>query len=235
MVLAEIKETERIRNETSSISILLVDDIPVFRQGLAALLKKNFEEFDVIGEASGSVETLARVGQLKPDVVLMDANMQNGDGIETIRTIRESFPTVRVVVLSVSDREDDLFRAVKAGASAYLLKTARLDELAESIRVVASGAAALSPYLMNKLMEEFRSSTRNSRSQQLYSLTRREKEVLEFAARGDSNKEIADKCCISITTVKAHFRNILGKLEVKNRTGAVTLATANGLLERRIS
>ncbi|MDO8577784.1 MAG: response regulator transcription factor [Dehalococcoidales bacterium] len=213
------------------IKIMLVDDYPVFRQGLSILLKNNFNDFEVIGEASGEVETIDKVGRLRPDVVIIDVVMHNGDGIETTRLIHEKFPEVKLLVLSVSDEEEQLFQAIKAGASSYLLKTADLAELAGSIRAAASGQSILSPSLISKLIGEFRND-RSEDKQHLYVLTPREKEVLQLAAIGSSNKEIAGQCYISLTTVKAHFRNILGKLEAKNRTGAVALANAYGLLDK---
>jgi len=212
------------------IRLLLVNDSPVFRQGLAILLKNDFPEFEIVGEASGESEAIARVERLKPDVVIMDIFMKNGDSIEVIQRMHEKFPELKLLILSVSDESDDLFRAIKAGASAYLLTTTDLKELSESIRTVATGESVLSPPLLSKLVKEFRTGA-NERNQHLYILTRREKEILRFAAQGYSNKEIAERCFISLTTVKAHFRNILGKLEVKNRTGAVALANAYRLLD----
>lgn len=213
------------------IRLLLVDDYPVFRQGLSMLLKNSFSDMEVIGEASGASDTLEKVRWLKPDVVIMDIVMVNGDGIETTKIIHEKHPEVKLVVLSISEEEDKLFQALKAGASSYLLKTADLDELADSIRAAANGESILSPPFVSKLIGEFRNGKNESR-QHLYVLTPREKEVLQLAALGSSNKEIAAQCYISLTTVKAHFRNILGKLESKNRTGAVALANAYGLLDK---
>ena len=213
------------------IRLLLVDDYPVFRKGLSILLKNNFPDIEVVGEACGEPDTIEKVRRLKPDVVIMDIIMNGGDGIETTKTIHETFPEVKLVALSISDEEDKLFEAIKAGASSYLLKTADLDELAGSIRAAASGESILSPSLISKLIGEFRNGKSESR-QHLYVLTPREKEVLQLAALGSSNKEIAAQCYISLTTVKAHFRNILGKLESKNRTGAVALANAYGLLDK---
>ncbi len=214
------------------VKLLLVDGQPVFRQGLAALLKKESPEFDVVGEAAGSAEAMALAERLTPDIVIMDILSRNGDGLEATRTIHERFPRVKVMILTALDEEDDLFQALRAGASGYLLKTAKLSELIDSIRTIAGGDSILSPSLIKKLVKEFRTGT--SRNNPLFTLTPREKEVLQLASAGASNKEIAEKCYISVTTVKAHFRSILGKLEVKNRTGAVALATANGLLKKAL-
>ena len=212
------------------IKLLLVSDYPIFRQGLSTLLKSN-PDFEVVGEASGEQEAFDKVQVFRPDVVIMDIVVSNGNGIETVRIMRERFPEVKLLVMSVSDEDELLFQAIKAGASSYLLKTADLKELSDSIRVLASGESILSPTLISKLVREFRTGTSETR-EHLYILTPREKEVLQLAALGSSNKEIAEQCYISLTTVKAHFRNILGKLEAKNRTGAVALANAYGLLDK---
>jgi DNA-binding NarL/FixJ family response regulator len=161
----------------------------------------------------------------------MDVVFHDSDGLEAARIIRDSCPGAKLLILSASDAEEHLFRALKCGVSAYLLKTVKLSELAESIKLVANGESVLSPPLIKKLICKFCADPVKNR--QLSSLTQREMEILQMAAGGASNKEIAERCYISVTTVKAHFRNILGKLEVKNRTGAVALIGASGLLVKR--
>ena len=213
------------------IKLLLVDDQPVFRQGLAVLLREYSSEFEVVGEAANTDEAIAKVEQLNPDVVVADIGMKNGHGNDFIRYVHDRFPNVKILVLSVSERQEDSFWAIRAGASASLLKTTDLKELAESIRIVATGGFALSPFMIGKLVEELRNIS-GEKAKYLHMLTRREIEMLQYAAHGCSNKEIADLCFISSTTVKAHFRNIMRKLEVKNRTKAVALANSYGLLER---
>ena len=164
----------------------------------------------------------------------MDINMKNGHGVNFIRLIRDRFPTVKPLVLTSSDEEENLIKAIKAGAYAYLVKTAGFEELTESIRIVMAGESVLSPSLTSKLMSEFRNvEGEKAEAKCLYMLTNREKEILQCAALGYSNQEIATRCCISLTTVKSHFRHIMKKLGVKNRMGAIALANTYGLLENR--
>jgi len=213
------------------IRLLLLDDQPVFRKGLAVLLKESAPEFEIIGEASSIEEAVAMVERFKPDIVIMDINIKNGQGVNFIRLIREKFPKVKPLVLTASDEEDNLVRAIRAGAYAYLVKTSDLEELTESIRMVMAGESVLSPSLTAKLMSEFRNGeSEKTESKYLYMLTNREKEVLQCAALGYSNREIAARCCISLTTVKSHFRHIMKKLGVKNRMGAIAMANSYGLL-----
>lgn len=212
------------------VKILVVDDHPVFRHGLSSILNKT-PEFQVIGDACNGTEALTKVAELKPDVVVMDIFMRGGDGIETTTQLRQSHPNTGVLILSMSDNEDDLFRAIKAGAKGYLLKNVGLGEIIDSIKQVARGDAVLSPSMAVKLMQEFRETNRENTKKDCFNLSPRECEILQLAAQGASNKEIADKCFISETTVKAHFRNILEKLHVRNRAGAVALAASKGLLK----
>lgn len=213
------------------IKLLLIDDQPVFRQGLAVLLKENASEFEVVGEASSIEEALVIVEQFRPDIVIIDINMKNGQGVNFISLMRDRFPMIKPLVLTASDEEENLVKAVKAGAYAYLVKTAGFEELTESIRIVMAGESVLSPSLTGKLMSEFRNGeSEKTETRYLYMLTNREKEVLQYAAQGYSNLEIATSCCISLTTVKSHFRHIMKKLGVKNRMGAIALANTYGLL-----
>lgn len=213
------------------IKLLLIDDQPVFRQGLAVLLKENASEFEVVGEASSIEEALVIVEQFRPDIVIIDINMKNGQGVNFISLMRDRFPMIKPLVLTASDEEENLVKAVKAGAYAYLVKTAGFEELTESIRIVMAGESVLSPSLTGKLMSEFRNGeSEKTETRYLYMLTNREKEVLQYAAQGYSNLEIATSCCISLTTVKSHFRHIMKKLGVKNRMGAIAMANSYGLL-----
>ena len=212
----------------NTIKILIVDDQPVFRQGLASLLVTASEEFHVVGDVSGMDEAVAALKKLRPDLVIMDVNMQDGNGIDLIRFIRNKYPKIKPLVLSESSDQDDLYQVVKAGAFAYLLKTVQLDELANCIRLVLAGNSVLSSSLMGKLVEE---SARNEEIKYAFLLTKREREILNFASQGYSNQEIAARCYISLATVKSHLRNIMKKLQVNNRTKAVSLATSTGLLK----
>jgi len=210
-----------------SIKILIVDDQPVFRQGLASLLGTISKEFEVIGEVAGMDDSITLLKKLKPDIVIMDINMQDGNGIDLVRFIRTKHPQTKPLVLSDSNEQDELYQVIKAGAFAYLLKTVNLDELANCIRLVLAGNSVLSSSLMGKLVEE---SARNEEIKYAFLLTKREREILNFASQGYSNQEIAERCYISLATVKSHLRNIMKKLQVNNRTKAVSLATSSGLL-----
>jgi DNA-binding NarL/FixJ family response regulator len=211
-----------------NIKILIVDDQPVFRQGLASLLGTISSEFNVVGDVSGMEEAVPALKKLKPDIVIMDINMEGGNGIALVRFIRTKYPKVKPLVLSDSNDQGDLYKVIKAGAFAYLLKKVKLDELADSIRLVLAGNSVLTSTLLGKLVAE---SARNEEVKYAFLLTKREREILNFASQGYSNQEIAERCYISLATVKSHLRNIMKKLQVNNRTKAVSLATTTGLLE----
>ncbi len=208
------------------IKVLVVDDHPVFRHGLISVLEK-LPDFQVVGQASNGAEAVVRAKEYQPDVVTMDIRMPGGNGVESTAAIRQTLPRARVLILTVSEKDDDLFAAIKAGAKGYLLKSAELDELVDAIRLLAGNEAIVSPAMANKLIEEFQQS--GSHKLEHGELSLREREVLQLVAQGGSNKEIAIKLFISETTVKAHLRRILEKLHVKNRAEAVAKATAKGL------
>ena len=210
------------------IKVLVVDDHPVFRHGLISVLEK-LPDFQVVGQASNGVEAVAEAREHQPDVVTMDIRMPGGGGVESTAAIRQTLPQVKVLILTVSDKDDDLFAAIKAGAKGYLLKSAELDELVGAIRLVAGDEAIVSPSMAAKLLEEFQQSSGYRSDTELGKLSLREREVLQLVAQGGSNKGIATKLFISETTVKAHLRSILEKLHVKNRAEAVAKATAKGL------
>jgi len=214
------------------VRVLIVDDHPLFRAGLASVLQQH-RDMEVVGEASNAIEAVEQTAKKHPDIVTMDVYMRGGDGFEGTAMLREKFPEVKILILSMSNNEEDLFRLVKNGAHGYLLKTADASELVDSIRKIASGDTALSATMATKLLERFRSAVREDSAKDMHGLSPREREVLQLAAKGATNKEIADKCFISETTVKAHFRSILEKLGTKNRAGAVAIATSKGLLKER--
>lgn len=213
------------------IGLLVVDDQPVFRNGLAILLKENSVDFDVVGVTSCTEEAIVKVQQLRPDVVIIGIGREDGHDIDIVQLISDMFPEVKLLVLAASDEEADLFRAIQAGASAYLLKTVDFEELAASIRRLMAGEHVLSPLLVNKLFAEVRNGS-SEKDKKINMLTDREKDILTYAGQGYSNKEIAEHCFISLATVKSHFRNILKKLEVKNRTGAIAVANTYALLPK---
>lgn len=211
------------------IKVLVVDDHPVFRHGLISVLEK-LPGFQVVGQASNGVKAVAEAKEYQPDVIVMDIRMPGGGGVESTAAIRQTLPQAKVLILTVSDKDDDLFAAIKAGAKGYLLKSAELDELVAAIKLVARDEAIVSPAMASRLLEEFQQSGGYKRDKEVGKLSPREREVLQLVAQGGSNKEIALKLFISETTVKAHLRSILEKLHVRNRAEAVAKATAKGLL-----
>lgn len=201
------------------ISVLIVDDHPVVREGLRAFLELH-EDLEIVGEAADGVEALEKVGQLVPDVVLMDLVMPRMDGIITIRQIRDLSPSTRILVLTSFSENDKVFPAIKAGAHGYLMKDIRPVELAESIRSVYKGESSLHSEIAKKLMDQLAQDEEATEDK----LTLRETEVLRLIARGHSNKEIAAALLISEKTVKTHVSNILQKLHLADRTQAALYA-----------
>jgi DNA-binding NarL/FixJ family response regulator len=210
--------------------IFLIDDHPLFRHGLKSVLNE-YREFQVVGEAASAQEALPRIEALKPDIVITDIFMPGIDGIKAASCIKQKLPTTKVIVLTFSDSEEVFLSAIKAGAKGYLLKGVGIIEIIEAIKRVACGQAAVSPALANKLLDQIRSSKRDKK--EFHELSSREKEILKLTAKGSSNKEIAADLYISDTTVKAHMRNILEKLQVKNRAEAVGVAISKGILNNR--
>ena len=215
------------------INIVVADDHPVFRAGLISVLKAA-GDFSIAGEAGTCREALKKTQELKPDVVTMDVNMPDGNGVDCVAAIHSLLPAIKVLMLTVSDRDDDLFAAVKAGARGYVLKEAPIVQLVEAIRVVAQGEVIISPEMAGKLMKEFQTQAEPSRKKAVADaeLTPREMEVLQLVASGSSNKEIAKTLFISETTAKAHLSSILDKLHVRNRAQAVAIASARGFLKK---
>jgi two-component system NarL family response regulator len=216
-----------------AIRVLIVDDHGLFRRGLEATLQLE-PDIDVVGEAGDGGDALAKAQELLPDVVLMDVKMPRRGGIEACTSIKQAVPSARIVMLTMSDDEADLYEAVKAGASGYLLKEIPVDELAGSIRAVYEGQSLINPSLASKLLTEFATMSRRSASPQALpapKLTNREMEVLRAVARGLNNREIARELFISENTVKNHIRNILEKLQLHSRMEAVVYAVREKLLE----
>lgn len=211
------------------IRVMLVDDHALFRQGLRRLLEDQ-PDFEVIGEAATGSEAIERAADLMPDVILMDIYMPAGDGLEATRAIRGQLPYARIVMLTVSDEDHNLFEAIKAGAQGYVLKKIEPQDLYDKVRSAARGEAPLSPQMVPKLIAEFARLTSSSAGGGVEALTRREHDVLAAVARGFSNKEIAASLGLSEYTVRNHLRNIMEKLHLRNRTEAATFA-----LRRRLT
>ncbi|MBM3469219.1 MAG: response regulator transcription factor [Armatimonadetes bacterium] len=207
------------------IRVLLADDHALFRRGLASLLASQ-PDIEVVGEAGDGNEAIERARELMPDVVLMDVRMPGVGGLEATRRLKEEMPYVRIVMLTVSESEDDLFGALKNGAQGYLLKNLDPDDLIACLHQVQRGEAPLAPPMAAKILREFAAPSPRPGP----ALTPRERQVLELVAKGDANKEIARHLQISENTVKNHLRNILEKLHLQNRVQAVMYALREGLI-----
>lgn len=207
--------------------VLLVDDHALFRAGLATLLRA--WGLEVIGEAGNGEEAIIKARQLQPDLVLMDIGMPKMNGLEATRAIKSELPDIKVVVLTVSDDEHDLFEAIKSGAEGYLLKNLREEEFAEFVGRIINNEPVMSPSLARKLLQEFaRLKDERNRRELDDTLTGREQEVLEQLASGSANKDIAAALFISTNTVNFHVKNILSKLHLKNRGQVIAWALAHG-------
>ncbi len=214
----------------STIRVVLVDDQQLFRKGVRALLEEE-DGFEVVGEADDGAQAQETVLATRPDVVLMDVQMPVCTGVEATRSIKAQRPDIHVIMLTVSDVDDDLFDAIKAGADGYLLKNLKPDELFQMIKGVMAGETPISPPMASKLLGEFRKRPRPEIAPTAGSgLTQREKEVLQHVASGLSNAEIAARLYIVEGTVKNHLHNILEKLHLHNRVQAAAFAVREGLV-----
>lgn len=204
---------------TDTIRVLIVDDHPMIRAGLAATISPE-ADMEVVGSASNGTEGVELYRQHRPDVALMDLKMPGMAGVDAIVAIRTEFPTARIVVLSTYQGDEDIYRALDAGAITYLLKDMVADRMMGVIREVAGGGRPIPPEVAQKLTDRMFQP----------SLTGREREVLDVIAHGKRNKEIAAELGISEETVQGHVKNILAKLAVHDRTGAVAVAIRRGLV-----
>jgi len=215
------------------VRVLIADDHALFRRGLIMVLESE-PDIEVVAEAQDGAEVIAKTEEFVPDVVLMDVRMPKLNGIEAARTIREMVPSVKIVMLTVSDEEDDLFDAIKAGANGYLLKEISIEEVADAIRSVTTGQSLLSPSMASKLLNEFNALARQADEKPRLAaprLTTRELEVLKLVAQGMSNRDVAEQLFIAENTVKNHVRNILEKLQLHSRMEAVVYAVREKLLD----
>ena len=213
------------------VRVLVVDDQELFRRGLTMVIGA-LDGIDLVGEAGDGRTALELAVRTDPDVVLLDVRMPGFSGIETCAELKAIMPSVRIVMLTASDEEADLFDAVKSGASGYLLKDASIDDVASAVRLVADGQSLISPAMAVKLLDEFKQLTGPERSAVVAPrLTDRELQVLRLVARGLSNKDVAKDLFISENTVKNHVRNILEKLQLHSRMEAVMYAVRERLLD----
>ena len=203
---------------TTPIRLLIADDHPSMREGLSALLEKQ-SDFQVVALAQNGVDAIAKYRQYRPDVLLTDLRMPEMEGAEAVTVLRTEFPDARIIILTTYDGNEDIYRALRAGASGYLLKDAPCQELFEAIRKVYIGQKYMMLSVAQKLTERFSDSE----------LTDRELEVLRLMVQGKNNRAIGEELFIVEGTVKYHVRNILEKLGASDRTQAVTIALKRGL------
>jgi two-component system nitrate/nitrite response regulator NarL len=209
--------------------IMIVDDHAVFRTGLAAVIK-TMPKFELVAQANTCASAIAQAREYRPDVVTMDLSLPDGSGVNCLAALHQIISDVKVLVITVSDRDRDLFAAVKAGARGYILKHVTLDELCTALNLVAAGEAIISPGMAARLMQEFQTPRTEPKQESVPQLSDRELEVLRLVASGCGNREISLGLFISEATVKAHLRSMLEKLHVRNRAQAVAIATAKGIL-----
>jgi two-component system response regulator NreC len=214
-----------------TLKVLLVEDHAIVRQGVRALLDEE-PDIVIVGEAADGNEALALAQSLHPDIVLMDLNLPGMSGIEATRQLRQLAPEMRILVLSMHDGEEYVFRALRAGASGYVLKQSTSTELVLALRAVASGSTFLSPSISQILISDFvrRAEIQETDAEVLEILTPREREVLELIVRGLTNRQIAGRLHISIKTVETHRGNMMQKLDVHDRAGLVKFAIDHGVI-----
>jgi DNA-binding NarL/FixJ family response regulator len=213
-----------------SLRVVLADDHPLFRDGIASLLRAR--GYDIVGEAGTGLEALEQIRRTHPDLVLMDIHMPGLDGLGATRVVASEMPEVRVVILTVSDDDDDVFEAIKSGAQGYLLKNSDTRSFFDFIESAARGETPLSGRLATRIFREFARRMNNEEADAPdETLSEREKQVLVLAAEGLTNREIAGRINLSENTIKYHFKNILEKLHLRNRAQAVAYAVQSGLLK----
>jgi DNA-binding NarL/FixJ family response regulator len=218
---------------SDDIRVMICDDHALFRRGLIMVLEAE-DDIEVVAEAEDGEDAVEKAAEFVPDVVLMDVRMPGVDGIEATRRIAEKVPTAKILMLTVSDEEEDLYEAVKAGATGYLLKEVSIEEVAPAARAVVAGQSLISPSMASKLLGEFSNLAKRAEERTSVPtprLTERELEVLRLVAQGKSNREIAGDLYISENTVKNHVRNILEKLQLHTRMEAVMYAVREKLLD----
>jgi two-component system NarL family response regulator len=218
---------------SDDIRVMICDDHALFRRGLIMVLEAE-DDIAVVAEAEDGEDAVEKAVEFVPDVVLMDVRMPGVDGIEATRRIAEKVPSARILMLTVSDEEEDLYEAIKAGATGYLLKEVSIEEVAPAARAVVAGQSLISPSMASKLLGEFSNLAKRAEERSSVPtprLTDRELEVLRLVAQGKSNREIAGDLYISENTVKNHVRNILEKLHLHTRMEAVMYAVREKLLD----
>ena len=212
-----------------TIKIVVADDHKLFRQGLIGLMRAHDDLVEVIGEASTGHEAVQLAHQLRPDVILMDIQMPDGDGLEATRKIRQSLPEIAIVMLTASELDEHLYEAVRLGAAGYLLKDLDATELFELLDGVTRNEVAMTRAMASRLLK-IMASNDGHESGTVHELTEREIEVLHLLSQGASNPQIAEELVITVNTVKSHISHILAKLQLENRTQAATYAVQKGII-----
>lgn len=210
------------------IKVLLADDHPIVRKGLVSILDLE-PDISIVDDVNNGLEVVEKLKDTDIDLVLIDMKMPHMDGVQTIQKVREFNDDVKFIILTTYENEEYVFEGIKAGARGYLLKDTQPEELVKAIRKVHQGESLIKPDLVTKLLDRF-SQIANQKPVE-HSLTNRELEVLQLIAQGSSNKNIADQLFISIKTVKTHITHIFEKLEVRDRTEAVTRALKLGIIK----
>ena len=208
------------------VKVLLADDKEIFREGLAKLLQEQ-EQIEVVSQCSNGKEAIKKAKESEPDVVLMDSNISDCGSKEATEQINKSSPGVKVAMLTDSEDEEDLFSAIEAGATGYLLKDMKVGDLVKSIYLIGKGEIVVSLPLVGKLVRKV---TLKTKAEVKDGLSEREIEILKLLVRGNTNKEIAEALFITENTVKVHMKNILGKLQLRNRQQAAAYAVKQGLV-----
>lgn len=211
-----------------TVRVLIADDHQLFRDGLRALLLAA-PDMEVVGEASSGAEAVTQAAESEPNVILMDIQMPDLDGIEATRAIVEANPNINVLMVTMFEDDQSVFAAMRAGAKGYVLKGAKHDEMLRAIRTVNSGGAIFSPDIASRMMNFFNTSRAATHPETFSDLTEREREILTLIARGESNAAIAESLSISVKTVRNHVSNIFNKLQVADRAQAALRARDAGL------
>jgi two-component system NarL family response regulator len=211
-----------------TISLLLADDHALFRSGVAELLRST-KKVNIVGQASNGEEAVRKARDLRPDVILMDVQMPVCNGVDAVRYLREDGFAGSVLMLTVSENDQDLFAALKNGANGYLLKNAEVEELISAVAHAARGETVISPVMATKLIGEFKSGAKKrSEPSAADALSEREEEILKLVAGGATNKDIGAQLFITENTVKCHMHNIMSKLHFKSRYQVITYAVKRG-------
>ncbi|HEY8530753.1 MAG TPA: response regulator transcription factor [Limnochorda sp.] len=212
------------------IRVLIVDDQQMIREGISLILKSH-PDIEVVGEAANGREALAKVEETQPDVVLMDISMPELNGIDATAMVKRRFPKVKVLTLTVHDAEGYILQLLRAGASGYIVKKAAGDELVEAIRAVHRGDYYLHPTVTRQVIEEYMRQIREGTRGPEDLLTARERQIVQLAAEGYKNREIAERLNISLKTVETHRANIMQKLNISDRVELVRYAIRAGIIE----